>query len=255
MSNFTPLLWFGVNVELSSLLSVSFNIDLMCGPWSTGPVFSQEMLRLSNLDRARAIDMVQSGTSCHDVSLTFDVNKSTITRLMTRYRETGNVKRSCQEWSYQKDNTANWQHTLGLLSPSCSRWAPNAVYQHHNVRPHTARIFTDHFQQNNVDVLEWPACFMDLSPIEHLWDQLGRAVCARLAPNHNLGHLRQFVREEWARIPPAEFHNTHWKHEEQISWCIGSRGGPTHYWTCIPINDKSWDFKIVIFTYLPHPYI
>ena len=92
---------------------MSFNIDLMCGPWSNGHVFSQEMIRLSNLDRARATGMVQSGTSCHDVALTSDVNKSTITRLMTRYREAGNVKRSCQEWSYQKDNTANWQHILG----------------------------------------------------------------------------------------------------------------------------------------------
>ena len=51
--------------------------------------------------------MVQLGTSSHDVALTFGVNKSTITRLMTMYRETGNVKRSCQEWSYHKDNTAN----------------------------------------------------------------------------------------------------------------------------------------------------
>ena len=71
-------------VELSSLVSVSFNIDIMCGPWTIAHVFSQEMVRLSNLDRARAIGMVQSGTSCHDVALTFGVNKSTITRLMTR---------------------------------------------------------------------------------------------------------------------------------------------------------------------------
>ena len=49
-------------------------------------------MRLSNLDRARAIGMVQSGTLCHDVALTFGVNKSTITRLMTRYRDTGDVK-------------------------------------------------------------------------------------------------------------------------------------------------------------------
>ena len=144
------------------MLSVSYNIDLMCGPWSIRHVFSQEMVRLSNLDRARAIGMVQSGTSCHYVALTFGVNKSTITRLMTRYRETGNVNRSCQKWSYQKDNTQTLT-TLSrewLLSPSCSRWAPNAVYQH--ARPHTARIVTDNFQQNNADVFEWPVCFLDL---------------------------------------------------------------------------------------------
>ena len=74
MSNVTLLLLFGVNVELSLLQSVSFYIDLMCGPWSTGHVFSQKMIRLSNLDRARAIGMVQSGASCHDVAWTFGVN-------------------------------------------------------------------------------------------------------------------------------------------------------------------------------------
>ena len=41
-----------------------------------------------------------------------------------------------------------------------------------------------------------------------MWDQLRRALRVRLAPNHNLGHLRQFLREEWARIPPTEYHNT-----------------------------------------------
>ena len=65
-----------------------FNIDILSGPWSIGHVFSQEMVRLSNLDRARAIGMVQSGTLCHDVALTFGVNKSTI----TSYRDTGDVK-------------------------------------------------------------------------------------------------------------------------------------------------------------------
>ena len=53
--------------------------------------------------------------------------------------------------------------------------------------------------------------------IGHLRDQLGRAVCVRLTPNHNLGHLRKFLHEELARIPPAEYHNTCRKHEEEIS--------------------------------------
>ena len=37
--------------------------------------------------------------------------------------------------------------------------------------------------------------------IGHLRDQLGRAVHVRLTPNHNLGHLRQFLLAELARIP------------------------------------------------------
>ena len=72
-SNVTPLLLFGVNVEWS------FNIDLLSGqPWSIGHEFSQDIVRLSNLDRA--IGMVQPGTSCHDVSLTFGVNDCQVKR-------------------------------------------------------------------------------------------------------------------------------------------------------------------------------
>ena len=54
---FYTVVWspFGVNVELSSLIKVSLNIDLWCGPWSIGHVISHEMVWLSNLETARAI--------------------------------------------------------------------------------------------------------------------------------------------------------------------------------------------------------
>ena len=56
------------------------------------------------------------------------------------------------------------------------------VQQHHVVlqddkaRPHRARIVQQFLQQNNVDHLDWPARFPDLSPIEHVWDILGQRV-------------------------------------------------------------------------------
>ena len=91
-------LCFGVYFRTTTV-----NLDMS---WSIGYVFSQEMVRLSNLDRARAIGMVQSGTLCHDVALTFGVNKSMITRLMTRYRHQNSIL-SDSQYGFRKGRSAD----------------------------------------------------------------------------------------------------------------------------------------------------
>ena len=46
------------------------------------------------------------------------------------------------------------------------------VFQHDNSRCHVARVCRDFLNQNYISVLLWPALLPDLSPIEHLWDEL-----------------------------------------------------------------------------------
>ena len=79
--------------------------------------------------------------------------------------------------------------------------ANGGTFQQDNARPHVARDNMDYMRQNNIDVLPWPALWPDLSPIEHLWDQLDRRVRKRQQQPQTLNQLLAALMEEWQRIP------------------------------------------------------
>ncbi|GFV86303.1 BAH and coiled-coil domain-containing protein 1 [Trichonephila clavipes] len=63
-----------------------------------------------------------------------------------------------------------------------------AILQQDNAHPHTARVAQDflrHFQ-----ILPWPACSPDLSPVEHVWDQLKRQMpsCHSASGQHKVSN-------------------------------------------------------------------
>ncbi|GFV58676.1 transposable element Tcb2 transposase [Trichonephila clavipes] len=49
---------------------------------------------------------------------------------------------------------------------------PGATFQQDNARPHKVRVSQDCLR--NVITLPWPALSPDLSPIEYIWNHLGR---------------------------------------------------------------------------------
>ncbi|UYV84986.1 hypothetical protein LAZ67_X004178 [Cordylochernes scorpioides] len=75
---------------------------------------------------------------------------------------------------------------------------PNALYQQDNARPHTARISQQSLQ--DVQMLPWPPYSPDLSPIEHVWDIIGRRLHALPQPRSE-DELWQMVEREWRAIP------------------------------------------------------
>ena len=77
----------------------------------------------------------------------------------------------------------------------------NYRYQDDNATPHRARVVLDFLQQGNVTKMEQPPRSPDCNPIEHLWDELGRAISSMENPPQNLDELRQALLDKWAQIP------------------------------------------------------
>ncbi|CAH1253196.1 Hypp1108 [Branchiostoma lanceolatum] len=104
---------------------------------------------------------------------------------------------------------------------------PNALLQDDNARPHRAGIIADHLQHAGVERMEWPSKSPDLNPIEHLWDQLGRAVRARVTERTTLADLGRLLVEEWdATVSHCA---TGDEYEEEVPCCSESAwlGHPT----------------------------
>ncbi|UYV81273.1 Transposase [Cordylochernes scorpioides] len=103
---------------------------------------------------------------------------------------------------------------------------PNALYQQDNARPHTARISQQALQ--DVQMLPWPPYSPDLSPIEHVWDIIGRRLHALPQPRSE-DELWQMVEREWRAIPQDAIRTLIDSLPRRVAACIAVRGGPTCY--------------------------
>ncbi|UYV79405.1 hypothetical protein LAZ67_17002495 [Cordylochernes scorpioides] len=103
---------------------------------------------------------------------------------------------------------------------------PNALYQQDNARPHTARISQQPLQ--DVQMLPWPPYSPGLSPIEHVWDIIGRRLHALPQPRSE-DELWQMVEREWRAIPQDAIRTLIDSLPRRVAACIAVRGGPTCY--------------------------
>ncbi len=79
------------------------------------------------------------------------------------------------------------------------------IFQQDNAKPHSAHITKSWLRRKRVQVLDWPACSPDLSPIENVWRILKRKMRQRRP--RTVSHLKTCLQEEWDKITPETLHH------------------------------------------------
>ena len=87
----------------------------------------------------------------------------------------------------------------------------------------------NYLAQNGITVIEWPACSLDLNPIERLWDQLKQKVDREVQDNTAMEQLKQNTIQQWQDIPMHRICRLICSMMTRVRECIKRNGAYTHY--------------------------
>ena len=100
---------------------------------------------------------------------------------------------------------------------------PQLIYQQDNARPHIAHVSTG--SVSACRTLSWPARSPDLSPIEHVWSIMGRALQSAC----DIDGLTRQCDRIWHDMPQEDIRILYQSMPSRKTACIRVRGEQTHY--------------------------
>ena len=144
-----------------------------------------------------------------------------------------------------------WTAHLQASDTSTKSYGPmfsHLCVQQHNATllAHVALVVTSFLIQNNVNVLPWPAMSPDMSPIEHIWDEMQRRLHGLQNQPLMLPDLSCAFVRIWNGIPQAFFRTLVASVRRRCQACIDSNGGHTRYWwvkLCLEKVSENWSLS------------
>ena len=85
----------------------------------------------------------------------------------------------------------HWHFAQNLLRWARANFQKKIVFVDDNATPHAAQNTLNFSAGEEVEVMQWPARSPDLSPIEHIWDQMGRFIKHMDSPPTTVARLRE----------------------------------------------------------------
>ncbi|GFW44870.1 DDE_3 domain-containing protein [Trichonephila clavipes] len=103
------------------------------------------------------------------------------------------------------------------------------LFMDDNARPHRGNFVDECLQSEDITRMDWPAYSLNLNPIEHVWDMLGRRIAALQPPPIYLPELWRAFLGEWCNIFQDQIDNLIFSMPRHCKACIPSSGRHTPY--------------------------
>ncbi|GFY32207.1 transposable element Tcb2 transposase [Trichonephila clavipes] len=116
-----------------------------------------------------------------------------------------------------------------IVVPYAAAIGDDFILMDDNCRPPRANLEEDFLLEEEIIRMEWPACFPDMDPIEHVWDALEIRNAGRQPPPQTLQELERALLEEWDRIPQLVINSHIDSMLQRCSTLLAVRGKHTPY--------------------------
>ncbi|GFW28670.1 transposable element Tcb1 transposase [Trichonephila clavipes] len=103
------------------------------------------------------------------------------------------------------------------------------IFQQDNCSIHTSRFAQTWFDEMGVQKLDWPSKSPDLSPVEHLCDELEPRLHSQSNQPSSLQALTSAVMDAWKAIPVFTYQKLVKSLPKHVKAVIHAKGGPTSY--------------------------
>lgn len=105
----------------------------------------------------------------------------------------------------------------------------NWILMADNAPMHTSKETKAYYQNNNIQLLEWPSVSPDLNPIENLWGILARRIYEGNKQYNSLQDLQDAISQAWSSVGILQLNTLVDSMPERVYMTIRERGGHTGY--------------------------